>query len=314
MTSDMDIGSVVRISYGDPGTIIESIRHDSRRIAEFVPDLLRIYSCAARRTFWTSKEPTYEIYPFQEIAPSCGFFSHGEFLRTNGNLNQHNVTLVIAAMREGEKKDSGVPVVPAETDSLSRVPLVSRLATFISVTSLELEEMNKQLALVNEKLRIAAIVDGLTGLYNRAEIQSQIVKALDKVEKEKFSLVMLDIDDFKQVNDTFGHQEGDNVLMALSGLLQNKGSVYMQSVSAGRWGGEEFMMLLQNTDMSSAAYIADLIRQCFANIHFPSARPQTISLGVTQAQEEDTLDSLCTRVDMALYKAKKEGKNRVVAI
>ena len=300
MTSDMDIGSVVRISYGDPGTIIESIRHDSRRIAEFVPDLLRIYSCAARRTFWTSKEPTYEIYPFQEIAPSCGFFSHGEFLRTNGNLNQHNVTLVIAAMREGEKKDSGVPVVPAETDSLSRVPLVSRLATFISVTSLELEEMNKQLALVNEKLRIAAIVDGLTGLYNRAEIQSQIVKALDKVEKEKFSLVMLDIDDFKQVNDTFGHQEGDNVLMALSGLLQNKGSVYMQSVSAGRWGGEEFMMLLQNTDMSSAAYIADLIRQCFANIHFPSARPQTISLGVTQAQEEDTLDSLCTRVDMAL--------------
>ncbi len=314
MTSDMDIGSVVRISYGDPGTIIESIRHDSRRIAEFVPDLLRIYSCAARRTFWTSKEPTYEIYPFQEIAPSCGFFSHGEFLRTNGNLNQHNVTLVIAAMREGEKKDSGVPVVSAETDSLSRVPLVSRLATFISVTSLELEEMNKQLALVNEKLRIAAIVDGLTGLYNRAEIQSQIVKALDKVEKEKFSLVMLDIDDFKQVNDTFGHQEGDNVLMALSGLLQNKGSVYMQSVSAGRWGGEEFMMLLQNTDMSSAAYIADLIRQCFANIHFPSARPQTISLGVTQAQEEDTLDSLCTRVDMALYKAKKEGKNRVVAI
>ncbi len=314
MTSDMDIGSVVRISYGDPGTIIESIKHDSQRIAEFVPDLLRIYSCAARRTFWTSKEPTYEIHPFQEIAPSCGFFSHGEFLRTNGNLNQHNVTLVIAAMREGEKKDSAVPVVPADADSLSRVPLVSRLATFISVTSLELEEMNKQLALVNEKLRIAAIIDGLTGLYNRAEIQSQIVKALGKVEKEKFSLVMLDIDDFKQVNDTFGHQEGDNVLMALSGLLQNKGSLYMQNVSAGRWGGEEFMMLLQNTDMSSAAYIADLIRQCFASIHFPSARSQTISLGVTQAQEDDTLDSLCTRVDMALYKAKKEGKNRVVAI
>ena len=88
----------------------------------------------------------------------------------------------------------------------------------------------------------------------------------------------------------------------------------MQSVSAGRWGGEEFMMLLQNTDMSSAAYIADLIRQCFANIHYPSARPQTISLGVTQALEEDTLDTLCTRVDMALYKAKKEGKNRVIAL
>ena len=86
MTSDMDIGSVVRISYGDPGTIIESIINDSRKIAAFEPDLLRIFSCAARRTFWNSKEPTYEIYPLKDISPSCGFFSHGEFLRTNGNL------------------------------------------------------------------------------------------------------------------------------------------------------------------------------------------------------------------------------------
>jgi len=313
MTSDIDIGSVVRISYGDPGTILESIRHDSQKIAEFRPDLLRIFSCAARRTFWTSKEPTYEISPFKEIAPSCGFFSHGEFLRTNGSLNQHNVTLVIAAMREGEKKEGSVPASP-ETTALSKVPLVSRLATFISVTSLELEEINKKLAFVNEKLRMAAIIDGLTGLYNRKEIQSQIAKALSKVKEEQFSLVMLDIDNFKQVNDTFGHQEGDNVITALASLLQNKGSVYMHNVSAGRWGGEEFMMLLQNTDMSSAAFIADLIRQCFANINFPSARPQTLSLGVTQAQEDDTLDSLCTRVDMALYKAKKEGKNRVIAL
>lgn len=74
MTSDIEIGSVVRISYGDPGTILESIRHDSRRIAEFQPDLLHIFSCAARRTFWTLREPTYEIYPFQKISSSCGFF------------------------------------------------------------------------------------------------------------------------------------------------------------------------------------------------------------------------------------------------
>lgn len=74
VTSDIDVGSVVRISYGDPGTIVDSIRHDSKKIAEFQPDLLHIFSCAARRTFWTSKEPTYEIQPFKEISPSCGFF------------------------------------------------------------------------------------------------------------------------------------------------------------------------------------------------------------------------------------------------
>lgn len=314
MTSDIDIGSVVRISYGDPGTIVESIKADSQRISDFGPDLLHIFSCAARRTFWTSKEPTYEIGPFKEISPSSGFFSHGEFLRTNGNLNQHNVTLVIAAMREGEKKaPERAKSIPA-ADSLSKVPLVSRLATFISVTSLELEEMNRKLELANEKLKMAAIIDGLTGLYNRKEIQSRIERALLEVGQKKFSLVMLDIDNFKQVNDTYGHQEGDSVIVGLANILQNERTERRRNVSSGRWGGEEFMMLLQETEASSAAYIADLIRQCFANTDFPAVRPQTVSLGVTQAREDDTLDTLCTRVDMALYKAKKGGKNRVVVV
>jgi len=311
MTSDMDIGSVVRISYGDPSTIVESIKHDSRRIAEFNPDVLHIFSCAARRTFWTNKEPTYEIQPFHEIAPSCGFFSHGEFLRTKGNLNQHNVTLVIAAMREGVRKVATAMPEMQDINTLSRMPLVSRLANFISATSLELENTNKQLALVNEKLKMAAIIDGLTGLYNRKEIQSQIEDALSRIGKEQFSLVMLDIDNFKQVNDTYGHQEGDTVIVALADILRNRRIGHKQNVSSGRWGGEEFMVLLRGTDADSAAYIADLMRESFANTTFGGIRPQTVSLGVTQARQDDTVDSLCTRVDMALYRAKKNGKNRV---
>lgn len=314
MTSDMDIGSVVRISYGDPGTIVESIKQDSRKIAEFAPDLLHIFSCAARRTFWNTKEPTYEIYPFREISSSSGFFSHGEFLRTGGNLNQHNVTLVIAAMREGEKKISVSAGSSPEENSLSKVPLVSRLATFISMTSLELEEINQKLEQANEKLKTAAIIDGLTGLYNRKEIQAQIEAAIVSEPNRKFSLVMLDIDNFKQVNDTYGHQAGDAVIIGLANLLNSEKSDYMRNVSSGRWGGEEFMMLLHDTELSAASYIADLIRQCFANTDFPAMRTQTVSLGVTQAREDDTLDKLCTRVDAALYKAKKNGKNRVVVI
>ena len=314
MTSDIDVGSVVRISYGDPGTIVESIRQDSGKIAAFQPDLIHIFSCAARRTFWTSKEPTYEIYPFKDIAPSLGFFSHGEFLRTNGSLNQHNVTLVIAAMREGGKKAAAASSRTADKNSMSRVPLVSRLATFSSVTSLELEDMNKKLGQVNEKLKKAAIIDGLTGLYNRREMQSRIETALANVKQETFSLIMLDIDNFKQVNDTYGHQEGDAVIVGLANILQNGEALYRQRVSSGRWGGEEFMMLLYGTDVSSVAFIADLVRQCFGNTSFPVARPQTVSLGVTQALEGDTVDSLCLRVDMALYKAKKTGKNKVVVL
>lgn len=321
MSSDIDVGSVVRISYGDPATIVQNIKTDSGRIRKFGPDVLHIFSCAARRTFWTSQEPTYEIQPFKDIAPSIGFFSHGEFLRTKGSLNQHNVTLVIAALREGQKGASEVS--GGNTDdftedtleqTLSKVPLVSRLATFISVTSLELEEINQRLALVNEKLRIASIIDGLTGLYNRKEIQSQIEKKLAHVKEEKFSIIMLDIDNFKQVNDTYGHQEGDTVLKALADILQNEQMAGTGKQSAGRWGGEEFMLLMSGSDSSNASFAANLIRHCFANTTFPEARMQTVSIGVTQARDDDTIDALCTRVDDALYKAKRTGKNRVVVL
>lgn len=168
MTSDMDIGSVVRISYGDPGTIVESIRQDSQRLAQFAPDVMHIFSCAARRTFWTNREPTYEIEPLYDISSSCGFFSHGEFLRTKGSLNQHNVTLVIAAMREGEKKADVALPESQDSYTMSRVPLVSRLANFISVTSKELENTNRQLALANEKLKKGVITDAD---HNSGEIE-----------------------------------------------------------------------------------------------------------------------------------------------
>lgn len=312
MTSDIDVGSVVRLAYGDPVTIVDGIKQDSLKIAEFRPDVIHIFSCAARRAFWSTQEPTFEIYPFKEIAPSVGFFSHGEFIRYKNNLNQHNVTLVIAAMREGERTASDAKTVRADDVPQSRVPLVSRLATFISVTALELEETNQKLEIMNGQLKTAAIVDGLTGLYNRKEIQARIENSLKDIQNHSFSLVMLDIDNFKQVNDTYGHQEGDNVIIALANILSGKQVAYSGTCSAGRWGGEEFMMLLHNTDVSSAALIADLVRQCFSNTSFPAARKQTVSLGVTQAKPGDTADSLCTRVDTALYEAKKAGKNRVV--
>lgn len=320
MSSDIDVGSVVRISYGDPATIIENIEEDSKKIYTFQPDLLHIFSCAARRTFWTSQEPTYELMPFKEMSPSVGFFSHGEFLRTTGDLNQHNVTLVIAAMREGVKKPCVAAPAVTNTHQLSKVPLVSRLATFISVTSLELENINNQLEQVNDKLKVASIIDGLTGLYNRKEIQTQIERELSNVKQERFSIIMLDIDNFKQVNDTYGHQQGDAVIIALAKILHNERTLlnnrtlFSEKFSAGRWGGEEFMLLMRDTDFSSAAFAAELIRQCFANTNFPNVRPQTISIGVTQAKEDDTIDTLCSRVDDALYQAKKGGKNRVVVV
>lgn len=94
-------GSIIRLSYGEPQTIMEAIQQESQKIMDFTPDMLHVFYCAARKAFWMSQEPTYEIKPFKTVCPSTGFFSHGEFLREKGHLNQHSITLVLAAMREG---------------------------------------------------------------------------------------------------------------------------------------------------------------------------------------------------------------------
>lgn len=307
MSSDIEVGSTVTISYGDPKTIVESIAADSKRIQKFCPDLLHIFSCAARRTFWTSNDPTYELEPFRDIAPSVGFFSHGEFLRENDCLNQNNVTLVIAAFREGEAEQPEIQNAAENRTSRSKIPLVSRFATFISATSLELEEMNK-------KLMTAAITDRMTGLYNRAETQGRIGQCLADIQNKDLSLIMIDIDNFKKVNDTYGHQEGDNVIIALSDILRGEQERLPEKVSAGRWGGEEFMLVLSDTDLSAAELAAEQIRKSFASISFTASGSQTISVGVTQANPADTFDVLCTRVDTALYQAKKTGKNKVISL
>lgn len=169
---------------------------------------------------------------------------------------------------------------------------------------------------LKRQLKNAAIIDGLTGLYNRKEIQNRIDDAVEGYRKNGgiFSVIMLDIDNFKHVNDCYSHQQGDVVIVTLSDILKNNQPSFKGKFSAGRWGGEEFMLLLHDTEITAAAYIAEFLRQCFANTAFPNMRSQTISLGVTQVKPDDTSDSLCIRVDGGLYQAKKTGKNRVCIV
>lgn len=214
-------------------------------------------------------------------------------------------------MREGDKT-AAYQRNTVQAKTLTKIPLASRLANFISATSLELEERNEQLAKINKQLKQTSITDGLTGLYNRKEIQSRIGEGLHCMKKGIFSIIMLDIDNFKQVNDTYGHQEGDNVIIALAKILQDSNVLDARSFSAGRWGGEEFMLLLPECDLAHATDIAERIRKCFAGTTFQQAQALTVSIGVSQARNNDTLDTLCVRVDEALYDAKQSGKNKVV--
>ncbi|MBQ8940310.1 MAG: GGDEF domain-containing protein [Firmicutes bacterium] len=304
MTSDIAENVTARIAYGDPWTILDSVNEESMNVSKFSPEIIHIYSCAARRTFWGNHEASNETTPFNKIAPVSGFYTSSEFLRTNGFLNQHNVTLVIGAMREGEAVESKVKKSPAKNEISGKISMVSRLATFIGAATAELAQANEQLELI-------AVSDGMTKLFNRSEIQRLIEKQLTE-KKMPFTLVMLDIDNFKHVNDTYGHKEGDNILICFAKLLKESVEEIEPRGYAGRWGGEEFMLLLPGRNTDRAFETAEVIRTKFAAMEFTAAGHITVSIGVTAAIDKEQIDELYTRVDAALYSAKETGKNKTV--
>lgn len=311
MSSDVQEDAMVRLAYGDPETILSSIRHDGQKIADFQPDVIQTFSCAARRAFWGDENISDETVPFSNVAPTAGFYTHGEFIRIDGDMLNFNVTLVLVAMREGEpKNDTIVSIYDAQKDNIEKIPIIWRFVSFIEASTAELEE-------INEKLALTSITDGLTRLYNRAEIERRIRRALDKRAKNNFatnlSLIMLDIDNFKKVNDIYGHKEGDIVIQTLSDVLRDT-SKDVPASYLGRWGGEEFMILLSEHSVDEAAELAEKIRIAFSSISYETAGCQTVSIGVTQAIDNEDADTLYNRVDKALYTAKANGKNQVVKL
>ena len=242
MSSDIDEGSIVRLSYGEPRLIVEKIREESTKCEEFGPEVQHLFSCAARKAFWHEHEPTYEIAPLKGLAASTGFFSHGEFLREKGHMNQHNITLVIASMREGpavrRERAKGEDIRESMT---TRLPLAARMATFIRETSFELEQMNSKLRVMNEHLQDVATTDSLTGLENRLAFDEMLSNiAMEDPEAGNWTMVLMDVNGLKYANDTFGHQAGDTLIIAAGNVIKK---AYGEQGNCFRIGGDEFAVI-----------------------------------------------------------------------
>ena len=319
MTSDIDENVKAKIAYGDPRTILHSVRMHGQEIRKFKPEIIKIFSCAGRRTYWGKTDISKETLPFQTIAPTSGFYTSSEFMRNGEYVNQHNVTLVVAALREGEGNEN--VDFDMEEDSFSgKVSMINRLATFIDAATQELMH-------ANELLFISAVTDSLTQLFNRGEIQRRIYKCL-KEEDKTSCLIMLDIDNFKQINDTYGHDEGDLVITELARTMRDAIDEFwhtetimptresLESVISpiGRWGGEEFMILVPGHTKETAFEIAEQIRKKFNSIKFPKAGNRSVSIGITEICKGEDVDAAYVRVDKALYNAKESGKNRIATL
>ena len=158
-----------------------------------------------------------------------------------------------------------------------------------------------------------SILDPLTGCYNKKEITILLERFLREFLRysNPLSILMCDIDHFKRVNDTYGHLAGDFVLREVAKIIKNN---IRQSDACGRFGGEEFLILLPNTKLIGAMKLAERIRNNIKNKDFIFEHKKikvTISIGITSASKSDSVFSLIERVDEALYEAKRKGRDRV---
>lgn len=168
---------------------------------------------------------------------------------------------------------------------------------------------------ITDKKRVeeVSITDRLTGLYNRLKLDELFAFHLSMARRHQsdFSIILVDIDHFKNVNDEFGHQVGDILLQEIAHCLKHKTRL---EDAVGRWGGEEFLLLLPSSALSSALHLAEKLRHCIEHMPFTTAGKVTASFGVTCFEPNDDDTSMLKRADEALYLAKKNGRNRVEAL
>ena len=307
----------VTLGYGDPEAILARDNAIHKEIAAFAPEAIFLYSCVCRR-FLLQDAIDIETIPFSKIASSAGFYTSGEFFSTTGNVELLNSAMVVVGMREEPvPRDAPIPANAARATEAHEAAatdpyinkhsrIISQLLHYINMQTLELEEANADLQRLAER-------DQLTRVHNRMKIDEILADAIQKGNngQYQFSVIMIDVDNFKLVNDQYGHLAGDDTLIQLSNLFQH---AVRQTDYVGRWGGEEFIIILPFSSINQALYLAERIRSAVAECVFPKVDHITCSFGVTTFKAGDTQKRLLQRADDALYWVKNNGRNQVNGI
>ncbi|MDX5299559.1 MAG: biofilm regulation diguanylate cyclase SiaD [Gammaproteobacteria bacterium] len=201
----------------------------------------------------------------------------------------------------------------SHTQSLGAVEKYERTLRRLEKLARISDRYQKIVMELNESLKRAALEDDLTGLPNRPMLLEALRRETQRTQREgqPFSLIMLDVDHFKRINDRYGHDVGDQVLCEVAHTLQESLRDYDL---CARWGGEEFLILLPETEREMAASIAERVRQHVQQLVIGGLAADeqiTVSLGVTQYQAPESPDLAINRADAALMRAKTAGRNRI---
>jgi len=255
-------------------------------------------------------------------------------VRSLSTLLEKKLTIVDSASADPDRSVALTPAVSVQSDDgIAAVPrdLLAEIASLVRFASernarvrdlterlASLESANLDLLLKNSELSEISARDSLTGLYNRWYVMEKIDSEMNRSLRHgcPVSVIMLDIDHFKRVNDSFGHSTGDRVLRSVGQVLRDSCRVYDV---AGRYGGEEFCVVLPETKVSNTTVVAERIRERLASSRFDVGADSvvvTASIGVAgidslEAEGSLSPTALIDRADLALYSAKHHGRNRV---
>ncbi len=234
--------------------------------------------------------------------------SSNHFSETKNSLQSSSKKLEI--MTEKQDMQALLTEIVLETQQLEKE--TSSLNDQLTKAQQEMEQLKSEL----EKTRQLAITDGLTGLLNRRSFDDELSKLIPCEPDQQHCLLILDLDHFKKVNDTFGHTIGDKVIRYTADLIKNKKKPHHLGA---RYGGEELALIMPETPLDHAIEIAESIRKTLESSQLKQKNSNlsigtiTASIGVTRLQQEDSPETAISRADNALYSAKKSGRNRVVS-
>jgi len=294
---------------------VEELLHESREkfriITTLASDATITIDNQGNVSYWNPAAETMFGYRTEEI---LGKEFHRLFTPQHNSKSIRKTLGIFQTMGKGDGAGKKIELKALKKDgsefpvelSVSALKLRGRWNAIVIIRDITLRRREKEL----ERL---ATTDLLTKAYNRVKFDEIFGRETERVRRynQSLSMIMLDIDHFKEVNDTYGHITGDHVLKSVADIAREN----MRKIDyLIRWGGEEFMIITPETDFSRAVALAERIRKVIESFSFKNAKSITVSFGVTQFKKDDTVDSLIKRADSALYKAKMNGKNRVEVI
>ena len=298
----------------------ESLEQRLKTITDVLGEGVYLVDTEGRLIFANPEAERLLGYSLQEISGKKVLHTiHRQY--ADGTFFQPEGTQLVAAIHSGQAYNNDDCVFACKSGRLMPVSLACRpvitggrlegtVITFHDIT--EQKKYQESLQTINTLLERQASTDALTGIYNRLKFSRLLALEISRASRyqSEMAIIMFDIDKFKDINDTYGHQAGDSVLIEIARVVN--ANIRSTDIFA-RWGGEEFMIIAPGLTLEQGVQFADMLRLRVAQTPFSIPQNVTASFGIAACRADDTEISLTNRADHALYQAKEKGRNRVEA-